>query len=165
MKTQKIQKADGSFLGKKLLVPTKQFLCPTDSQHMVAKRKSPADNQGPTTQSLYQVNYSKQLLSTVVTMASTLASVITWYDLGSTAVILDVCSFTHILKFVWTAARLHKLHYQMSVPNTKLELLQPVTAHINISNQKWKRGLSYSCENCNKVCKKPHICYNGISQT
>jgi len=100
MKTQKIQKADASFLAKKLLVPTKQFLCPTDSQHMVAKRKSLADNQAPFTQSLYYVNYSMQLLSTVVTMASTLASVITLYVFGSTAVILDVCSFTHILKFV-----------------------------------------------------------------
>jgi len=75
MKAQKIQKADASFLGKKLLVPTKQFLCPTESQHMVAKRKSPADNEAPATQSLYQLNYSKQLLSTVVTMARTLASV------------------------------------------------------------------------------------------
>jgi hypothetical protein len=49
---------------------------------------------------------------------------ITWDDFGSTAVILDLCSLTHILKFVWTVARLHKLDYQMSVPNTKLEVFE-----------------------------------------
>lgn len=42
VKTQMRQKADASFLGKNLLVPTTQFLCPRDNQHMLAKIKTPA---------------------------------------------------------------------------------------------------------------------------